>query len=61
MSAEPAADRADKRASMIARQIAQTDPSLVPGSQEFLARVGQIMAAASPDLLARADALLSAP
>jgi APA family basic amino acid/polyamine antiporter len=46
---------------MIARQIAQTDPSLVPGSQEFLARVGQIMAAASPDLLARADALLSAP
>ena len=46
---------------MIARQIAQTDTSLVPGSQEFLNRVGVIMAGHSADLLARAHALLNAP
>ncbi|MGO9896763.1 MAG: amino acid permease [Bryobacteraceae bacterium] len=46
---------------MIARQMAQTDPSLVPGTQAFMARVGAIMDAASPELLRRAHELLGAP
>lgn len=45
----------------IARQIAATDGSLVPGSQAFLARVAQIVAAHSPGLVQRAHALLAAP
>ena len=46
---------------IIARQIAQVDASLVPGSQEFLKRVTEIVDAQSPDLLQRAHALLGAP
>jgi APA family basic amino acid/polyamine antiporter len=46
---------------VIARQIASTDASLVPGTQEFLKKVTAIVDAQSPDLLARAHALLGAP
>jgi APA family basic amino acid/polyamine antiporter len=47
---------------IIARQMAQaSDPSLVPGSQPFLARVAEIMSAQPPELLQRAHDLLSAP
>jgi APA family basic amino acid/polyamine antiporter len=46
---------------MIARQIAQADSSLVPGTKAFLDRVGEIMSAQSPDLLRRAHDLLAAP
>jgi APA family basic amino acid/polyamine antiporter len=46
---------------VIARQMAQTDGSLVPGTQAFLARVSQILAAGSPELLRRAHELLGAP
>jgi APA family basic amino acid/polyamine antiporter len=45
----------------IARQMAQADASLVPGTQEFLKRVTEIVAAQSPGLLQRAHALLGAP
>src|SRR5262250_1710257 len=47
---------------MIARQMAQaSDPSLVPGTQAFLAKVTAIMGAQSPELLQRAHELLGAP
>ena len=47
---------------VIARQIAQaSDASLVPGTQAFLAKVADIMAAQSPGLLQRAHELLNAP
>jgi len=47
---------------VIARQMAQaSDSSLVPGTQAFLAKVADIMAAQSPDLLQRAHELLNAP
>ena len=47
---------------IIARQMAQTsDPSLVPGTQAFLAKVAGIMNAQSPELLQRAHDLLAAP
>jgi APA family basic amino acid/polyamine antiporter len=46
---------------VIARQIASGDPSLVPGTQEFLKKVTAIVDAQSPDLLQRAHALLGAP
>jgi APA family basic amino acid/polyamine antiporter len=47
---------------IIARQMAQTsDPSLVPGTQAFLAKVTGIMGAQSPELLQRAHDLLAAP
>jgi APA family basic amino acid/polyamine antiporter len=47
---------------IIARQMAQaSDPSLVPGTQAFLAKVTGIMGAQSPELLQRAHDLLSAP
>jgi APA family basic amino acid/polyamine antiporter len=47
---------------IIARQMAQaSDPSLVAGSQTFLARVAEIMSAQSPELLQRAHDLLAAP
>jgi basic amino acid/polyamine antiporter, APA family len=47
---------------IIARQMAQaSDPSLVPGSQTFLARVAEIMSAQPPELLQRAHDLLAAP
>ena len=45
---------------IIARQIA-SDGSLVPGTQQFMKRVGDIVDAQSPDLLQRAHALLGAP
>jgi len=45
----------------IARQIAATDSSLVPGTQAFLEKVSAIVAAQSPDLLQRAHHLLGAP
>jgi APA family basic amino acid/polyamine antiporter len=47
--------------SMIARQSAQADSSLVPGTQAFLAKVSEIMTAQSPELLRRAHDLLAAP
>ena len=47
---------------VIARQMAQaSDSSLVPGTQAFLAKVADIMATQSPDLLQRAHELLNAP
>ncbi len=47
---------------VIARQMAQaSDASLVPGTQAFLAKVADIMAAQSPGLLQRAHELLNAP
>lgn len=47
---------------IIARQMAQaSDPSLVAGTQTFLARVAEIMSAQSPELLQRAHDLLAAP
>src|SRR5262245_20842114 len=47
---------------MIARQMAvAADPTLVPGTHDFVARVTDIMAAKSPELLDRAHALLNAP
>src|SRR6266496_1196875 len=47
---------------IIARQMAQTaDPSLVPGTQAFLAKVTAVMSAQSPELLQRAHDLLAAP
>ncbi|MBS1850260.1 MAG: amino acid permease [Acidobacteria bacterium] len=46
----------------IARQMAAAaDPSLVPGTQAFLHKVTEIMAAQSPELVQRAHALLDAP
>src|SRR5215468_2113366 len=47
---------------IIARQMAQAaDPSLVPGTQAFLAKVTAIMGAQSAELLQRAHELLGAP
>ncbi len=47
---------------IIARQMAQTaDPSLVPGTQAFLAKVTAVMSAQSPELLQRGHYLLAAP
>src|SRR5437660_12175323 len=47
---------------IIARQMAQaSDPSLVPGTQAFLAKVSAVMSAQSPELLGRAHDLLGAP
>jgi basic amino acid/polyamine antiporter, APA family len=47
---------------IIARQMAQaSDPSLVPGTQAFLAKVTAIMGAQSSELLQRAHELLAAP
>src|SRR5499433_2281244 len=47
---------------IIARQMAQAaDPSLVPGTQAFLAKVSAIMGAQSPELQQRAHELLGAP
>jgi APA family basic amino acid/polyamine antiporter len=46
----------------IARQMAQaSDPGLVMGTQAFLAKVSEIVSAQSPDLIARAHALVNAP
>src|SRR6202049_2709685 len=47
---------------IIARQMAHAlDPSLVVGSQSYLARVGDIITAQSPELLQRAHDLVAAP
>src|SRR5215510_67821 len=47
---------------IIARQMAQaSDPSLVPGTQAFLAKVTAIMGAQSSELQQRAHELLGAP
>jgi APA family basic amino acid/polyamine antiporter len=47
---------------IIARQMAQaSDPSLVPGTQAFVAKVTAIMGAQPPELLQRAHELLGAP
>jgi APA family basic amino acid/polyamine antiporter len=47
---------------LVARQMTQAlDPSLAPGTQPFLARVAQVIAARSPELVSRAHALVGAP
>src|SRR3954462_4774011 len=47
---------------IVARQMAvAADPNLVPGTQSFLNRVTDIIAAQSPDLVQRARELLNAP
>lgn len=47
---------------IVARQMAQaSDPSLLPGTQAFLAKVGEIVAAKSPQLVEGAHKLLDAP
>jgi basic amino acid/polyamine antiporter, APA family len=47
---------------IVARQMAQAaDPSLVPGTQAFLAKVAALISAQPPELLARAHTLLNAP
>ena len=47
---------------IIARQMAlASDSSLVPGTQSFLTKLSEIMAAQSPELLQRAHDLLNAP
>jgi APA family basic amino acid/polyamine antiporter len=47
---------------IVARQMVQTgDPSLAPGTQPFLNRVADIVAAHSPELMRRAAELLNAP
>ncbi len=47
---------------IVARQIVQvTNPSLVPGSTAYLDKVGEIVAAQSPELVQRATAMLNAP
>ena len=47
---------------MVAQQMARaSDPSLVPGTQSFLTKVGDIIAAQSPELIRRAHDLVSAP
>src|SRR6266571_4520239 len=47
---------------VIARQMAHaSDSSLVPGTQAFLAKVAEIMAAKPPELVQRAHDLLAAP
>jgi basic amino acid/polyamine antiporter, APA family len=47
---------------IVAHQMAQaSDSALVPGTQAFLARVTEIMAAQSPELLRRGHDLLNAP
>src|SRR5271168_936471 len=48
--------------SIVARQMAHAaDPTLVDGTQSFLAKVGDILGAQSPDLLSRAHDLVNAP
>ena len=47
---------------MIAAQMARaSDPSLVTGTQAFISRVNDLVAAQSPELLQRAHAMLNAP
>jgi APA family basic amino acid/polyamine antiporter len=47
---------------VVARQMAvAVDPTLVPGTQNFLDRISAIMSAQSPELLQRAHDLLAAP
>jgi basic amino acid/polyamine antiporter, APA family len=47
---------------VIARQMAlASDPNLIPGTQAFLAKLTEIMAAQSPELVQRAHQMLDAP
>src|SRR5574340_1627965 len=47
---------------MVAREMARAaDPSLVPGTQAFLDKVGAILATHSPELVQRAHDLVNAP
>ena len=47
---------------VVARQMAQaSDPTLVPGTQAFLDKVGVILSSGSPELASRAHDMLSAP
>src|SRR2546430_5156420 len=47
---------------MVARDmVAQANPGLVQGTQEFLRRIADVLTAQSPDLIARAHALVGAP
>src|SRR5450755_806829 len=47
---------------IVARQMAQVaDPTLVPGTQAFVNKVTDVMAAHSPELMRRAAELLNAP
>jgi APA family basic amino acid/polyamine antiporter len=47
---------------MVARDmVAQANPGLVQGTQEFLRRVADVLAVQSPELLTRAHALVGAP
>jgi basic amino acid/polyamine antiporter, APA family len=47
---------------MVARDmVIQTNPGLVQGTQEFLKRIANVLAAQSPELLTRAHALVGAP
>lgn len=52
----------DTAKKIVARQMAAaSDPSLVPGTKQFLDKVGSIMAGQSPELVQRAHDLLGAP
>jgi len=47
---------------VVARQMAQaSDPTLVPGTSAFLAKVGTIISSQSPELVQRAHDMLAAP
>ena len=47
---------------MVARDmVVQANPGLVQGTQEFLRRIADVLAGQSPDLIARAHALVGAP
>src|SRR5690349_19320033 len=47
---------------LVARDmVIQTNPGLVQGTQEFLKRVADVLAARTPELIARAHALVGAP
>src|SRR5437868_3405770 len=47
---------------VVARQMAQaSDPTLVPGTSAFLAKVGTVISSQSPELVQRAHDMLAAP
>jgi len=46
---------------MVARQMASSDTSLVPGTQAFLTKVADILSAQPPELMQRAHEMLAAP
>jgi APA family basic amino acid/polyamine antiporter len=47
--------------SVARQQVALTQPSILPGSQEFLKQIDLIKSAPSPDIMAQAHTLLDAP